>query len=221
MPPSLVTSRVPASPRGVVLMLHGGAAHGERPVDGRSLSYRRTRAMYSSIGHKLVDSGHAVWLLRFSVKGWNATAGREPSPVADARWALDRVREEYAALPVVLLGHSMGARTAVHVADDPSVTGVVGLAPWLQGNDPVRALAGRHIVAAHGSRDRITSARATEAFLRRADRLAASTRFIDMGSVGHYMLSHVREWNEVALSETLGVFDRSGADAGAAENTPG
>ena len=34
-------------------------------------------------------------------------------------------------MPVVLLGHSMGGRTAVAVADDPSVVGVVALAPWL------------------------------------------------------------------------------------------
>jgi alpha-beta hydrolase superfamily lysophospholipase len=200
---------LPASPRGVVLMLHGGAEHGLEPIDHRSLSYRRTRWMLDSIAGRLAREGVGVALLRFTVRGWNAGHADVPPPVADARRALDQLRRERPGLPVVLLGHSMGARTAAHVADDPAVVGMVGLAPWLPADDPVRPLTGKHLVAAHGRRDRITHARATAAFVRRASAVAASARFVDMGPLGHYMLAGVRRWNATAVAESLGILDRA------------
>ncbi len=199
---------VPEAPRGLVLMLHGGAEHGPNPIDARSLAYRRTRWMRGSIADRLVTAGVGVALLRFTVKGWQADPG-PPAPVLDARAALARLAEEYAGLPVVLLGHSMGARTAVRVADEPAVAGVVGLAPWLPPDDPVAPLAGKHLVAAHGSHDRITNARATARFVRHAAQVAASARFVDMGRLGHYMVTGVRRWNATAVTETLGILDRS------------
>jgi alpha-beta hydrolase superfamily lysophospholipase len=198
---------LPDSPRGLVLMLHGGAEHGPNPIDARSLAYRRTRWMRDSIADRLVTAGAGVALLRFAVRGWNGDQ-RPPSPVGDARAALARLTEEYAGLPVVLLGHSMGARTAVRVADDPAVVGVVGLAPWLPPADPVDTLAGKHLVAAHGSRDRITSPRATARYVQRATEVAASARFVDMGPLGHYLFKGLRRWNATAVTETLGVLDR-------------
>lgn len=189
-------------------MLHGGAENDRRPVDGRSLSLRRAQWLRTAIRPGMVKAGIALCLLRFEVRGWNAGSG-EPAPVADARWALDRVREEYGDLPVVLLGHSMGGRTAIHVADDRSVVGVVGLAPWFPPGEPVRGLTDVHLVAAHGRRDRITSAGATRQLLARAEPLAASTKFIDMGFVGHYLLQGVRRWNRVALEECLRIHDMS------------
>src|SRR3954471_16565477 len=155
-------------PRGIVLMLHGGASRGLNPVGARSASFRRTSAMRNAIRRQVLDQGFSLWLLRFGVRGWNAGVGPEPSPVPDARWALDQAAAEHPGVPVVLLGHSMGGRTAVHVADHPAVVGVVAMAPWLERSDPVRRLAGRHLVAGHGRRDRITSAAMTRAFVDQA-----------------------------------------------------
>jgi predicted esterase len=192
---------------GIVLMLHGGARTGTRPVGVRSASFWRTTAMRDALEPRVLDNGLSVWLLRFGVRGWNAGAGLDPSPVPDARWALDRSAEEHPGVPVVLLGHSMGARTAVHVADHPSVVGVVALAPWLEPSDPVRRLAGRHLIAGHGSRDRITSARTTRAYVDQARGVAATADFVDLGPLGHYLLRGAADWNRFALRSTLEIFD--------------
>ena len=190
--------------RALVLVLHGGKQTSSQPVDGRSASWKRMASMQRSITPKLQEDGVGTWLLRYRTRGWNHGA-----PVADARWALDQVRRELGDLPVVLLGHSMGARTAAYVADDPSVVGVVALAPWWQSDDPVSALRGKPVAAAHGRADKITSARMTRAFLHRAggpEGRASATEFHDMGRVGHYMFRGVAAWNEFATSRSLALF---------------
>ncbi len=212
--PELTRSDSVGPTRGIVLMLHGGARTGVEPVGSRSASFRRTSLMRDALEPKLLRAGFSVWLLRYAVRGWNAGAGPEPSPVPDVRWALDRAAQSQPEVPVVLLGHSMGARTAVHVADHPNVAGVVGLAPWLEPSDPVHLLAGRHLVAGHGSRDRITSARTTRAYVGQAVGIAASAHFVDMGRLGHYMLHRAGEWNQFALHSTLEVFDRATGSLG-------
>jgi len=210
--PALNRTDPESTPVGLVLMLHGGAKHGTDEVRARSASLRRTAAMRDALAPRLVRAGLSVWLLRYGVRGWNAGAGHEPAPVTDARWALDEARAAHPGVPVVLLGHSMGGRTAIHVADHPSVTGVVALAPWLERSDPVHTLAGRHLLAGHGSRDRITSPRATRAYVARAERTAASAEFVELADRGHYMLRGVVEWNRFALRSTIDVLTRGGVD---------
>ncbi len=186
-----------------MLLLHGGTQVSHSPVEARSASWRRSAAMQHRITPSLRDRGVATWLLRYRLRGWNGTGASVP----DARWALEQVRRTHGEVPVVLLGHSMGARTAVHVADDPSVVGVVGLAPWWTlGDDPVDTLRGKHLRAAHGRSDHITSARHTRAFVERAEGVAASADFTDMGRVGHYMLRRIPAWNAFATQESLALL---------------
>lgn len=196
--PAFTDAYLPASPRAIALVLHGGAENGEVPVDARSLSWRRGRGLARDISPVLTADAIGVVLLRYRMKGWNAEPVPGTAPVADARWALDRIRAEHD-LPVVVVGHSMGARTGVAVADDPSVRGVVALAPWLPVGEPVAPLAGKVLRAAHGRRDRITSARATRAYVERASAIADAD-FTDMGRVGHYLLRQVPLWNAVAVA---------------------
>jgi fermentation-respiration switch protein FrsA (DUF1100 family) len=75
----------------------------------------------------------------------------------------------------------------------------VALAPWLPPTDPVDALAGRELHAAHGRRDHITSARATREYVERARPVARAASFTDMGDRGHYLLRGVGAWNSFAV----------------------
>lgn len=203
--PKFTDLHVPAAARAIALVLHGGAEHGTMPVDGRSLSWHRGRALARHLAAPLNLDDIGVVLLRYRVKGWNAGADTLPSPVPDARWALDELAREHR-VPVVVVGHSMGARTGVAVADHPSVRGVVALAPWLPPDEPVEPLAGKSLRAAHGRRDRITSARATRRYVDRASAVA-DAEFTDMGAVGHYLLRRPSLWNAWAagsVREVLG-----------------
>jgi predicted esterase len=201
--PSLTRHDGPHPARGLVLMLHGGRADGLDEVEETSASFRRSRWMMRTVAPRLGRDGVAVWLLRYGVRGWNAGPGDVPSPVPDARWALAQVRRELPEVPIVLLGHSMGGRTAVAVADEPGVVGVVALAPWLPPGESHLALAGKHLAVAHGRGDRITSLRDSRAFSQGAQAVAAGVELRDMGRVGHYMLRRVGDWNAFAVSRSL------------------
>lgn len=203
--PALALPEAAVDPAGVVLLLHGGKPRGHDAVGARSASWRRMAALQRAITPRAHEAGVTTWLLRYRERGWNGTGA---SATEDARWALEEVRRELGEVPVVLLGHSMGARTAVHVADAPGVVGVVGLAPWWDASDPVDTLAERHLRAAHGRSDKITSARLTQEYVRRAGVVAASADFADMGRVGHYMLRRVDAWNDLATVAALGLLQR-------------
>jgi pimeloyl-ACP methyl ester carboxylesterase len=192
------------TPRGLVLMLHGGTPQSLEPVGTRSGSLWRMQVLRDALQRDVLGAGHALWLLRYARRGWNG--GTTRSPVPDARWALDQVRAAYGDVPVVLLGHSRGARTAIRVADDPNVRGVVALAPWFDAGDPVAALAGKDLLVAHGLRDRITSARSSRAYTERAAAVAARAEFFPMGGAGHYLLYRPRRWNRFALRHSLDIL---------------
>lgn len=206
--PDLHRLDAPGPVSGLVLMLHGGQQDSQDPVGRGSASFLRSRWMQRRIARRLHGAGVSLWLLRYAHRGWNAGLGPEPSPVTDTRWALEVAVGELGGMPVVLLGHSMGGRTAVAVADHPAVAGVVALAPWLPPGEPTRTLAGKRLAAAHGRADRITSFAATRAFVHRAASVAAATEMVDMGGLGHYMLRGQGRWDDVAADRSLRLLGR-------------
>ena len=195
--PVFTDVRVPRDARAVALVLHGGAERTVEPVDRRSLSWWRGRKLVRDLAPGLARDDVGIVLLRYRVRGWNAGRGPVPDPVADARWAVDELTRRHG-LPVAVVGHSMGGRTGVAVADHPAVRGVVALAPWLPPGDDPEPLRGKVLRAAHGHLDRITSAAATRRFVERAA-AHSDASFTDMGAVGHYLLRRVGDWNAFAL----------------------
>ena len=121
--------------------------------------------------------------LKFSVRGWN---GDGAAVLGDARWAIDEIARAHPGLAIVVVGHSLGGRVAIHV-----VGSVVprrffrcpvqwssapwGLAPWVDPADPVELLRDVPLAVVQGTRDRIVPEPSTRAWLARAARWGAGS----------------------------------------------
>jgi len=187
----------------VVLVLSGGKAQSYAVTDPGQLTAVRMRPFASSLHRRGAKHGVAVWVVRYRYRGWN---GRDRSPVADVDWALEEVRRRHGTVPVVLVGHSMGGRTALACAGAPTVKGVCALAPWTEDRDPVGQLAGGTVLIVHGSADVVTSPKASRAFARRAAQVAARVGYISLPLEMHAMVFRWRTWHRLATGFSLGVL---------------
>ncbi|QFU88837.1 alpha/beta hydrolase [Amycolatopsis sp. YIM 10] len=186
--------------RAVVLVLHGGAEHGRATVHPWRLAYLRMVPIAKSLHRATARHGVEVRLLRNRVRGWNAPG---LDAVRDARWALDGIRAEHPGVPVVLVGHSMGGRVALRVADDPAVAGVCALAPWTPAGEPVAAVRDRAVLIAHGTKDLITSPADSYTFGSRAETVASRIARFEVSDEGHAMLRRSPVWTRLVCAFTL------------------
>ena len=191
--------REQAAPSALVLVLHGGRAHGRESGERKRLTYRRMLPF----ARALRSAGPAVYMLRYRFRGWNAPA---KDALRDAQWALGELAERYPGVPVVLVGHSMGGRAALGAAGASHVVAVCALAPWLDGTDPVMQLGGRTVLIAHGDRERWTDPAESYRFAIAAkERGVAICRF-DVPGAGHFMIVRAHDWHSLTRRFVTGVL---------------
>lgn len=195
-------------PSAAVLVLHGGRETGTEPPPAGLLNLpgTRMRPFVRAVARAAREAGDDILVtqVRYAHRGWNGTRA---DPFHDAVAALDALREKAGEeLPVVLLGHSMGARAALRAGGHPLVRGVVGLAPWCPPGDPVTQLAGRDVVLVHSNRDRMTSPQATQSLTARARRAGARSCMVTVRGGDHAMIRRAAAWHRLTTALVTGLL---------------
>lgn len=167
-----------------------------------SLAVLRLIPVARTVAARVDDA--AVYRLRFSVRGWN---GDGAGVLGDARWAIDEIAARHPGLPIVVVGHSLGGRVAMHLAGWTSdvetggrrstVVGAVGLAPWVSPADPVDLLDGVPLFVVQGTADRVVPEQSTRPWLARAEKAGARIESTIIEGAGHAMLRHLRRWHRL------------------------
>ncbi len=124
---------------GTVVCVNGGQAREVEGTWSASIEW-----LVRKLAPRLPELAFAE--VRYRVKSWN----RLDWCIEDARAAI----VESASARTVLLGFSMGGAVAIAAAKEPSVEGVVGLAPWIPERLDLTPIAGKSLVVLHGALDR-------------------------------------------------------------------
>ncbi|SNT32937.1 alpha/beta hydrolase family protein [Rhodococcoides kyotonense] len=192
----------------VVLVLHGGKVTSIERSRPWHLSGLRMWQFTRDLRRAGRAEGIVVAQLQYRFRGWN---GVERSPVQDARWALREIRRDHPDVHVVVVGHSMGGRTAAAVADDPSVSGIVALAPWWPDGGELDGTHTDQVVrVVHGDADTWT-----DPVRARREVVAAAGRGVDAEFVsmpgGHFMLRRSRQWVRTTREFVMDIARRRSA----------
>jgi pimeloyl-ACP methyl ester carboxylesterase len=198
---------------GVVVVAHGGRSVSAEPTTAFQPAVLRMVPLAAAIRHALRGSGAVVLRPRFQLRGWN---GDQALPVHDLSVIVDDIGRRFGPVPVVLVGHSMGARATMRVAGHPAVSAVAGLAPWLPPGEPVGQLAGRRVLLVQASADGITRPEDTWAYAERA-RSVAEVMTVEIRNGDHAMLRRAGLWHRVAAEFVCSVLRLPGRGGHVAE----
>jgi pimeloyl-ACP methyl ester carboxylesterase len=191
-----------SAPRAAILVLHGGKAESRAPVDAGQLAVRRMQPFVRDLA--ALGDDLAVAQLRYRLRGWNDTGH---DAIADVAFALEAIEARYGTVPTVLVGHSMGGRAALRSAGHATVRGVVALAPWLPGTEPVGQLSGRDLAVLHGTRDVTTSPRGSARFVARAVPFTRRAACLLVPWSGHGMLLRASTWQRLTAAFVAAMVD--------------
>lgn len=204
-----------AQPSTIVVVLHGGSERSTDPVTTLNTSWLRMWDFARTISKRISRPEVGVVLVRNTVRGWND--GAAPSALADARWVLDVLTEQYPEAGVILVGHSLGGRVACALANQPSVRGVVVLAPWLPGStdasgasvlEPMLFDACTPLAVAHGTADLWCAPAQSLTFCARALAAGVPTLRAEMPGAGHFLLHRPGQWRRFVTLAVAAIIDR-------------
>ncbi|GGX58050.1 prolyl oligopeptidase family serine peptidase [Streptomyces minutiscleroticus] len=191
----------PTAVNGVVLLLPGGCEDSVRRP-----SPWWAAASVRGLGRRLARAGRteglATHVVHYHCRGWN---GSDAQLARDASWAADEVVRRYGDVPVCLAGVDMGGRAALHAGGHEAVESVLALAPWLPEEDvavppePVKQLAGRHVMIVHGTNDERTDPELSFRLAARAKKANRDVCRFEVHSDGHGLHQHRSE--VLALAE--------------------
>jgi dienelactone hydrolase len=128
--------------RRAVVCVNGGAAREVPGTWSATLEWLARRLAPDFPGLSFLE-------VRYRIKSWK----RLDWCIDDCRAAMS-LAVEGGAEELALLGFSMGGAVAIAAADDPLVSTVIGLAPWIPDRLDVSTLDGRRLAILHGSLDR-------------------------------------------------------------------
>lgn len=177
--------------RCVVLLLPGGKPVSVESSHAYQLANLRMRALGWALRRRLGPRA-GIRLVQYRLRGWNRGG---IDALADAERALDGVRARWPGRPVVLVGHSMGARVAAHLARHDGVRAVVALAPWWPKDDSARIPTDRALLVVHGTADTRTDPRASRSQTERAQQRGQLARWVGLPGAGHSMMSDLGRWH--------------------------
>ena len=200
---ALRLDRAAEPPRAAVVLLHGGRADALEPPPQLNLPGARMRPFARAIARATIDGDVVLGAVRYRHRGWN---GVRADAAQDALRALDELALLTGPVPVVLVGHSMGGRAALHAASHPLVEAVVGLAAWCPEGEPVEHLAGKRIVLVHGDRDRVTDPRGSWELAARARAAGAESCALRMPGGDHAMLRRAGAWHALTTRLVTGLL---------------
>jgi pimeloyl-ACP methyl ester carboxylesterase len=183
-----------------ILLLHGLGA---------------TKAEFLPTAAALASEQHRVIAMDFPGFGDSDKPFPAPyDPPFFAEWA-ESVLDELGIERAHVLGHSMGGRVALALADDPRVVEVVGLAPWVVGSDGIKVHENQKLLLIHGVGDRMTSAEASRRVVETLQERGLTASFVGLRSADHAMLRRAGTWDHLVSGYLAGTLptrrDLSGA----------
>ena len=188
-----------------MVVLHGGGSRGDGVhVSPTQLSVLRMVPLARRVAREGRGRLAVVRLLN-TYRGWNTSH----TPVQDAEWALDQVHVRYGALPVGLVGHSLGGRAALLAAGHGSVRSVVALNPWLYPDERTVPTTARVLVV-HGLRDRVAAPSRSLAYVEHLARAGNQAAYLAIRDGKHAMLRHGATFDRSAAEFTVAGLLRGG-----------